>query len=170
MEHMVRRIVTGHDAQGRSVFLEDSTTPMKGVLHEVWVTRSTPAQFGGQPDLGSLPVDLEPPKSGTIVRFVQLPPTSGMNREDLEALYAKAFEDIHASHTRVDTSRHPAMHKTQSVDYGILLSGEVTLLLDVGERKLKPFDIVIQRGTNHGWVNHGTEPALIAFILIDGKE
>ena len=170
MDQAVRRIVTGHDDQGRSIFVEDSTTLMSGVLHELWVTRETPARYGGRPDLGTLPIDLEPPNAGTIVRFVRLPPSTGMSREELEAFYAKAFADIHASHTRVDTRRHPAMHKTKSVDYGILLSGEVTLLLDVGERKLKPFDAVIQRGTNHGWVNHGTEPALIAFILIDGKE
>ncbi len=170
MEQTVRRMVTGHDAQGRSVFVEDSTTVMKGMLHELWVTNSTPARYGGEPNLGPLPVDLEPPPSGTVVRFVRLPPAAAMSREELDKTYTQAFADMHAAHTRVDTGRHPAMHKTRTVDYGILLSGEVTLLLDVGERKLKPFDVVIQRGTNHGWVNHGSEPALIAFMLIDGAE
>lgn len=170
MDQTVRRIVTGHDAQGRSVIVDDTSTVMAGVLHELWVTSSTPAKFGGTPGLGPLPVDLEPPRGGTVVRFVRLQPTEGVSREDLEHTYAQAFADIHASHARVDTRRHPAMHKTRTLDYGIVLSGEVTLLLDVGERKLKPFDVVIQRGTNHGWVNDGPAPALIAFMLIDGRE
>ena len=105
-----------------------------------------------------------------MVRFVRFMPTQGVAREELEQLYAKVFADIKATHTRVDTSRHPAMHKTRTVDYGILLSGRIKLLLDEGERELQPFDVVIQRGTNHGWVNPGPEPALMAFILIDAVE
>jgi quercetin dioxygenase-like cupin family protein len=61
------------------------------------------------------------------------------------------------------------MHTTRTVDYIIVLSGRVTLLLDKGEVELRPFDVVVQRGTNHGWVNRGTEPAVMAAILIDAK-
>ena len=169
MDQIVRRIVTGHDAQGRSVFLEDTSVPMAGALHEVWMTGSPPT-FGGAPDLGKLPFNLEPPAGGTLIRFVRLPPSAGLSREELEVMYARMFAEIHAAHCRVDTRRHPAMHKSRTVDYGSVLSGEVTLLLDVGERKLKPFDVAVQRGTNHGWVNEGPEPCLIAFVLIDAKE
>ena len=169
-EQKVRRIVTGHDTQGRSAIVSDTTAVMEGVLHELWVTQSTPARFGGPPQLGPLPVDLEPPKAGTVVRFVRLQPTEGASREELEQTYSKAFAAINASRTRVDTSRHPAMHKTHTVDYGILLSGRVKLLMDEGERELGPFDVVIQRGTNHGWVNPGPEPALMMFVLIDATE
>jgi quercetin dioxygenase-like cupin family protein len=88
----------------------------------------------------------------------------------VEQLYAKGFAAINASHTRVDTRRHPAMHKTRTLDYGIVLSGTIKLLMDEGEQELKPFDVVIQRGTNHAWVNPGSEPALMAFVLIDGTE
>ena len=170
MEQAARRIVTGHDARGRSVIVSDTTTSMEGARHELWVTNATPARFGGAPNLGMLPVDLEPPKGGTVLRFVRLQPTQGASREDLEQNYSKAFAAINASHTRVDTHRHPAMHKTRTVDYGILLSGRVTLLMDEGERELKPFDVVIQRGTNHGWVNPGPEPALLVFVLVDAVE
>lgn len=166
----VRRIVTGHDAKGRSVVVSDTPGVMEGVLHEIWMTKGTPARYGGAPSLGALPNDLEPPKGGTVVRFVRFMPTQGVAREELEQLYAKVFADIKASHTRVDTSRHPAMHKTRTIDYGILLSGRIKLLLDEGERELAPFDVVIQRGTNHGWINPGPEPALMAFILIDAVE
>jgi hypothetical protein len=70
--------------------------------------------------------------------------------------------------TRI-TSRHPGMHKTRTIDYVVLLSGEVTLLLDKGEVDLKPFDVVVQRGTSHAWVTKVKEPALIAAALIDAK-
>ena len=72
-----------------------------------------------------------------------------------------------ASHERVDTTRHPAMHKTKTIDYIILLNGDVTLLLDENEVRLKPFNVVVQRGTNHAWVNNGSEPALLIAVLID---
>ena len=75
---------------------------------------------------------------------------------------------IRDSH-RVDTSRHPAMHKTETVDYIILLKGEVTLILDEEEVALKPFDVVVQRGTNHAWANNGSEPALLIAVLIDSN-
>ena len=74
-----------------------------------------------------------------------------------------------AAHERVDTSRHPAMHKTKTIDYIILLKGDVTLLLDEDEVRLKPFDVVVQRGTNHAWVNNGDEPALLIAVLIDSE-
>jgi mannose-6-phosphate isomerase-like protein (cupin superfamily) len=175
MEHSaedqrVRRIVTGHNAQGRSVIISDTTAVMEGPLHELWVTDGTPARFGGAPHLGALPVDLEPRKEGTVVRLVRFMPSQALSRDDLEQMYSKGFAAINASHTRVDTRRHPAMHKTRTLDYGIVLSGRIKLLMDEGEQELKPFDVVIQRGTNHGWVNPGSVPALMAFVLIDGTE
>lgn len=167
----VRRVVTGHDAQGRSIVVSDTTAEMEGVLHELWLTDSTPARFGGTPRLGALPNNLEPPKNGSVIRFVQFQPNEGVSREELEARYSAAFASIKASHTRVDTRRHPAMHKTKTVDYGIVLSGKIKLLVDEGEEAiLEPFAVVIQRGTNHGWVNPGPGPALMAFILIDAIE
>ena len=175
MEHgaedpRVRRIVTGHNARGQSVIVSDTTVVMEGQLHELWVTDGTPAHFGGAPHLGDLPVDLEPPKGGTVVRLVRFKPLQGLSRDEVEGMYSKGFAAINASHTRVDTRRHPAMHKTHTLDYGIVLSGRIKLLMDEGEQELKPFDVVIQRGTNHAWVNPGPEPALMAFVLIDGTE
>lgn len=169
-EVKVRRIVTGHDSKGRSKVVSDTTTAMDGFLHELWITRGTPARYGGVPDLGRLPTDLEPPKGGTVVRFVQFRPTQGLSVAELESQYAAAFSSINASHTRADTKRHPAMHRTRTLDYGIVLSGRIRLLLDEGEVELEPFDVCIQRGTNHGWVNPGPEPALMAFMLIDATE
>ena len=169
-EQKVRRLVTGHDAQGRSVIVSDTTAVMERPLHELWVTHGTPARFGDAPNPGTLPMDLEPPTSGTVVRLVRFMPSQGMSRDDMERLYTGGFAAINATHTRVDTQRHPAMHRTRTLDYGIVLAGTIKLLMDDGEQELKPFDVVIQRGTNHGWVNPGSEPALMAFMLIDGAE
>ena len=72
-----------------------------------------------------------------------------------------------AGRNRDPAARHPNMHKTDTVDYIILLSGEVTMLVDEAEVEMQPLDVVIQRGTNHGWVNKGSEPAVLAAILID---
>ena len=80
-----------------------------------------------------------------------------------------AFNQIGAAHHRIDTSKHPAMHKTETIDYIILLKGDVTLILDEDEVDLKPFDVVVQRGTNHAWHNNGNEPALLIAVLIDSK-
>ena len=92
-----------------------------------------------------------------------------MPDEVLQEVAADAFEKIGAGHHRVDTTKHPAMHKTDTIDYIILLKGDVTLILDEEEVDLKPFDVVVQRGTNHAWVNNGKEPALLIAVLIDSK-
>jgi mannose-6-phosphate isomerase-like protein (cupin superfamily) len=114
---------------------------------------------------------LEPPPGGSIFRFAAIPPEdSSISPAERERLTAKMFEQMDAAHCRPDTTRHPAMHKTRTIDYVVLLSGQVTLLLDEGEVDLKPFDVVVQRGTNHAWVNKGKEPALLAAVLIDAQE
>lgn len=166
----VRRIVTGHDAEGRSIIAADTTAAMERPLHEFWVTQATPAPLAKSPDLGKLPTRLEPPAGGTVMRFVSFRPAQALSREELEQMFSTVFASIDASHTRVDTRRHPGMHKTRSLDYGIVLAGRVKLLVDNGEVDLRPFDVVIQRGTNHAWVNSWQEPALMAFVLIDGVE
>ena len=81
-----------------------------------------------------------------------------------------SFAQMGAEHCRPDTSRHPGMHKTRTIDYVILLAGELTLLLERGEVQLKPFDVVVQRGTNHAWVNKGKTPAILGAVLIDAHK
>lgn len=177
----VRRIVTGHDAQGRSVVASDAAAeavftspaaPDRG-WSDLWVTDRMPASNAGAPQPPETALPLEPPPNGTVIRFVQIPPEGaeapGSDREREESRAAATFDAMGAAHARVDTSRHPAMHKTATVDYIILLSGRVTMLLDEGEVDLAPGDVVIQRGTNHAWVNKGEEPAVFAAILIDAE-
>src|SRR3989442_10063302 len=176
----VRRLVTGHNAAGRSIVLfdgpsrytlENPARPGTG-LTELWITESTPARNAGHADAADRPIRLEPPPNGSLCRFFQVAPEAAdaaLSAEAREQEAAAAFPGIGAAHTRVDTSRSPVMHQTKTVDYIILLSGEVTMLLDEGEVDLKPFDVVIQHGTNHAWINRGAEPALLVSILIDAE-
>lgn len=179
MLYPVRRIVTGHDAEGRSVVLSDApatnlvsnpATPNRGLIN-LWRTDTTPPSNAGFEDPMAGPLQgLLPPKNGSVFRFFQVAPEkdqAGMTKEEREARLHAAFAGMGAATARVDTARHPAMHKTETVDYIILLKGEVTMLLDEGEVRMKPFDVLIQRGTNHGWVNYGDEPALLVAVLID---
>ena len=113
---------------------------------------------------------LSPPDGGTKFRYFQINPLpEGVPEEMMQEIAADAFEKIGAAHHRIDTSKHPAMHKTDTVDYIILLKGDVTLILDEEEIDLKPFDVVVQRGTNHAWVNNGNDPALLIAVLVDSK-
>jgi quercetin dioxygenase-like cupin family protein len=167
----VRRVVTGTDGPGRSHVLMDGSPPQGfgGFLTSVWVTDRIPADNSGTTDNAARPVTLEPPPGGVqMVYFTVAPESESAETPAAEKEQSRAtrFEALGASHARVDTSRHPGMHKTGTVDYVILLSGEVDLVLDDGEVHLKPFDVVIQRGTNHAWVNRGTRTALLAGVLI----
>jgi hypothetical protein len=169
----LRRVVTGHDAQGKSVVAIDGPpgtsieTGGAGIA-EIWVTDRGPADNASIGDSAVRPMRLEPPAGGSIFRYFSLAPENrAVPASEVEKATAAAFASIGAEHNRPDTTRHPGMHKTRTVDYIILLSGEVTLLLDHGEVHLKPFDVVVQRGTNHAWINRGSSNALLVAVLID---
>lgn len=175
MSHTLRRIVTGHNEAGESI-VEIDGGPAREIsangsgLHEIWLTESIPADNATLVDkIGEADPTLCPPNGAVKVRWFTVPVENpDVSAEDKEAATAFAFESVGASHCRVDTHLNPGMHKTSSVDYIILISGEVDLLLDAGEAKgLKPGDVVIQRGTNHAWVNTGSEPALLVAVLAD---
>jgi len=181
MLYPVRRIVTGHDAKGRSVVVSDGPAgnivsnpirPNRG-LTNLWRISEMPPTNGAFVDpMAGPPIPLEPPAGGNVFRFFQIAPDkeeANLSPEERQKRAQAVFASMGAAHARVDTSRHPAMHRTESVDYIILLKGEVTLILDVGEVAMKPFDVVVQRGTNHAWANYGDEPALLCGILIDAE-
>lgn len=168
-----RRVITGHTAAGKSVVVVDGPparilgTDTRG-LAELWNTDGGVVNSRDATDRANATVVLSPVANGSKFRFFAVAPEdASLSAEQREARVAERFAAMGAAHERPDTSRHPAMHKTKTVDYIILLSGEVTLLLDEDERDLKPFDVVVQRGTNHAWINKGTEPALLAAVLID---
>ena len=160
-----KRIVTGHNEQGKSIVAYEG--PPKNPF-QLWVTDQSPADNKDKNDAADRRIKLEPPSNGSKFRFFQVfPEDPSKSIEEIEKETAMGFEAIDAKNCRPDTTKDPRMHKTKTVDYIILLEGEVTLLLDEEEVDLKPFDVVIQRGTNHAWINRGTTPALLAAILID---
>ena len=174
MENL-RRIITGHNEDGKSIISIDGPPARTlgedvGGLFEIWNTDGNPVDSTDPTDRVKPKVRLSPPAGGTKFRYFAMAPTpAGATREELEAGMAAAFEQIDATHERPDTTRHPGMHKTKTIDYIILLSGSVTLLLDDDEVQLQPFDVVVQRGTNHAWVVDGTESALFIAVLIDSE-
>jgi len=167
----VRRVVTGHTQTGKSTFIMDGPAPngmemksMPGLaLTDLWETMGAPASNDGSADAAVRPVRLEPPRGGTIVRIVEFPPDSAWrNRADAR----EAFESIQAGHAPDKSSSDPMMHKTSTVDYIIVLKGEIHAIMDEGETLLRAGDILIQRGTNHSWSVRGTEPCIIAAVLV----
>ncbi|MFT4123084.1 MAG: cupin domain-containing protein [Microbacteriaceae bacterium] len=153
--HVPRRIVTGHDESGRSVVLSDGPVPVSRELpadrvgfHEVWVTEQTPAPIAavepGEPTERVLQVP--PPRHGTRIRVNEFLP-GGLDENGLQS----------------------PVHRTESVDYGIVIEGEITLLLDDSEVVARAGDIIVQRGTSHAWANRGDTPARVVFVLIGGS-
>ena len=171
----MRRIITGHDENGKSIVSIDGPPARSigedaGGLFEIWNTDGEGFDTKSVKDRADIDIMLSPVKKGTKFRYFQINPIpEGLPQDMIEAATAEAFEKIGAAHHRVDTSRNAAMHETDTIDYIILLKGDVTLILDEEEIQLKPHDVVVQRKTNHAWVNNGSEPALLIAVLIDSS-
>jgi quercetin dioxygenase-like cupin family protein len=137
----VRRVVTGHDREGRAVIVGDEVRrgPSR-FLTLLWTTDTSPADNLDSTDGGDRQVGLTL-EGGTVFRIARLAP-----------------------------GHRSPMHRTTSIDYGVVLEGELVLELDGGDSvRLSAGDVVIQRGTNHLWFNDSDQPCLVAFILIDAE-
>ena len=171
-----RRVVTGHDENGKSVVLSDETATQilerptrPGVrLTNFWIERGSPAEYDGPEETCTGDFVLHPPPLGSTFRVVEFLP------EDPEVIAnidgKTAFAAMGAGGNVVEDARHPYFHRTDSLDYAIVLTGEIWMVMDTEEEDtlLKAGDVVIQRGNGHAWANRGTEPCAIAFVLIDG--
>jgi mannose-6-phosphate isomerase-like protein (cupin superfamily) len=149
-----RRIVTGHDKSGKSIIQSDGHPPIelkiaeRGVtFFEIWSTNASPAPVAArEAEPTDRPLELAPRPNGTVIRFLDFLP--GFSQKN--------------SGTR------PFIHRTETVDYGIVLEGEIFLLLDDSEVHLRAGDVVVQRGTDHAWENRSDKPTRMAFVLVDG--
>ena len=176
----VRRIVTGHDTQGRSVITEDRLAPSVHTnprrvgyrLTQLWMTDQTPAFVGNEPDPTARPLKLEPPKNGTVVRIIEFGPEGDWLQKIDAAATREAWGAIGtetASTNRTGGAKHPFMHRTQSVDYALVLSGEITLVVDEAEVLMREGDFLVERGTIHAWANRSGKPCRMLFVLVDGQ-
>jgi len=175
----VRRVVTGHDATGKAIVIEDGPAPVVHTIPnrpnywitQIWMTDASPVPIDSvTADPTSRPLRIEPTDHGTVIRVVEFPPEADFIK-NFDARAAKAsftaFGSGSASTVR-EGSLHPLMHRTETLDYGIVLSGEICMVLDDSVTTLKAGDVVVQRGTNHAWSNRSSAPCKMAFILIDG--
>jgi hypothetical protein len=170
----LRRVVTTLDDTGTATVLFDGENPQKSLrpasgntTRLVWVTGETPADMSGRKDRAAIEIGTSPPAGGTIFRIVDYPPAPP-NSEKLDAGHRMGQLATEAP-IRGRPPRHPFMHRTRSLDYVIILSGEIDMLLDESEIHLKAGEVLVQQGTNHAWVNRGTEICRIAFVLVDAQ-
>jgi hypothetical protein len=173
----IRRVVTGNDAQGRSCVLFDSAAPnvnpgaiSRGTcMTDLWVYHGVPAPIAGTRDDGNLPFHFEPPAAGGHLRIVQ----SSGKPADYDPAQDPARKPLGPAWRRPDgvwdrggqNFFSSPVHKSATVDYGILLEGERTLLLDRGTIVMKAGDVVVQLGNWHGWTNLNGG-SLMAFIMM----
>jgi hypothetical protein len=172
----IRRIVTGHNGEGRSCIVEDGPSPAVRLVLErpgyrvtnIWRTVGSPAEINA-PDSIVEHQGVAPPQHGTVIRIIDIPPESSDPNErkrQMIATFGKLFAD--ADH-RSDDRRHPGMHVTESVDYAVVLQGELTAILDTTETIMRAGDVLVQRGTNHAWANRSGTTARVLFVLVAGK-
>lgn len=143
-----RRIVTGHDESGRSVVVEDGPVPVSyefpegSRFSEVWMSRATPVPLAArEAEPTSADTAIAPPANGSLVRVIETPPGAEV-----------------------------PIHRTESIDYAVVLDGEMTLIMDGGEEvTLRRGDVIVQRGTAHAWANRGTEPVTMFFAAVDAE-
>jgi len=172
----VRRVVTGHNEAGHSVIEEDGVSPaIKTIavrpgyaVTNIWRTGKAPSDVLAVDDI----IDhhgVMPPEMGTVIRAIDIPPEME-DPNELRKVMEETFKSLYpdADHAPSDT-RHYGMHRTNTVDYAIIVEGELTAVMDEGETVLKAGDILIQRGTNHGWANRSDAMCRVVFVLVDGR-
>lgn len=141
----LRRVITGHDAQGRAKVLIDETvanaaeTRPGAIATVIWSSEGFPVNNDGSDDPSGKKIGTTIP-GGTVFRVVSFGPGVA-----------------------------PRNHRTDSVDYAVVMSGEIDMVLDTETVRLKAGDVMVQRGTIHNWINNGTEPCVIAFTLVSAK-
>jgi hypothetical protein len=177
MTHITRRVVTGHDSDGKAIVVEDGPCPNVFTnpnrpgyrMSSVWQTISPLVIQAREPDPTLGPHRLPPPEGGTVIRITEFPPDTmqHVDPEKAKALFAAMGGRDTLSPKRKQP--HALMHRTSTVDFGLVLDGEIVLVLDDSEVPLRTGDVVVQRGTNHAWSNRSTKSCRMVFILVDAE-
>jgi hypothetical protein len=171
----VRRVVTAIDRDGKAVVVFDGANPYwmvrpnrNSVSRLLWTTDASPAPLSGDTDRAAVAIGIAPPAGGSVFRIVDFPPIApAIEKLDPGQMHRELAAD---APKRGLPPRHPLMHRTRTVDYAVVMAGEIDMLLDDSEIHLKAGDVLVQQGTNHAWVNRGSAPCRIAFVLIDAQE
>ena len=170
----IRRVVTGLGADNKAVVQFDGREPLtvgksgNGSLN-LWITDASPAALSFKEDAAKKPLGLSPPDNGTAFRVVEFPPTTPESEAKLDPKLMMKVVGDHAP-ARGLAVTHPFMHRTRTVDYAIVMSGEIDMKLDDSVVHLKAGDVVVQQATNHAWINHSGQPVRVIFVLMDSKQ
>ena len=181
MTGFIRRVVTGHDKDGKAIVISDGLAPVVKTnplrpghrSTDIWKTNAAPviikAEEADPTTIG--PRNLHPAPQGTVLRIAELQPESddirNMTPEQSRKVFAASGNEAASTYGR--GGRHPMMHRTETVDYAVVLEGAITLVLDDEDVQLKAGDVVIQRGNNHAWSNRSGKMCRMLYVLIDGK-
>ena len=180
MAKPTRRIVTIDDQNGKSLAIADGPSPDRRtdparpgyIAARMWVTAGSPPSIGGFRDAVLGPHTIEPPRHGTVCRIVTFPPDDSFKGKIGSAEVAVFFNAMGSpgASTYSPKAPHPYMQKTRTLDFCLVLEGEITLVLDTEEVNLKAGDTVVQRGTNHAWSNRSNRDCVIAISSHDAVE
>ena len=173
----IRRIVTADDARGRSRIAEDAAAAAVRTVAErpgyrsvnLWRTEAVPAPIAAADSIAQHKGILPPKNGGSILRIIDFPPEAADPAErqrQIASTFGDMFSD--AQHDK-RAGAHPGMHRTDTVDYAIVLAGEIWAVMDENETLMRTGDVLIQRGTNHAWANRSNQTARICFVLLDGS-
>jgi len=170
----IRRVVTGLDADNKAIVQFDERLPLApgpyGIAGlNLWITESYPAPLVFGADPAKKPIGISPPDNGTKFRVVEFAPLDRATEAKIEPDFLMKTVGDRAPKRGLKVT-HPFMHRTRSLDYAVILSGEVDMVLDDTSVHLTPGDVIVQQATNHAWVNRGTQPCRILFVLMDSKE
>jgi mannose-6-phosphate isomerase-like protein (cupin superfamily) len=170
----VRRIVTGLGASDKAVVQFDSRLTLKpgksgNPAANLWITDSYPPTFSFTDDSAARPIGLSPPDNGTVIRVVEFPPLDPAAGAKMDPDFMMKVVGDHAA-VRGLPVKHPLIHRTRTVDYAVILAGEIDMMLDDAVVHVKAGDVVIQQATNHAWINRGKEPCRILFVLMDSRQ
>ncbi len=165
----IRRVVTGLDADNKAIVLSDSRLTLDSGRANLWITDSYPPGFSFKDDPATKPVGrISPPENGTVLRVIEFRPLDPATEAKLEPNFLQ--KSVDRAPNKGLPATHPLMHRTRTVDYAVVLSGEIDMRLDDSVVHLKAGDVVIQQATNHAWINRGTQPCRMLFVLMDAKQ
>jgi quercetin dioxygenase-like cupin family protein len=174
----VRRVITAINAAGKSCFTEDGPAHIKSNPNRpgmrsshIWATSAIPCPIQ-EPDQAVGGVKgIMPPKNGSVLHIIDYPPDpkDPAERERIREHVRKMGTNPEPGVRRFPDGPHPGMHVTDTIDYAIVLSGEIWAIMDEGEKLLKTGDVLMQRGTSHAWSNRSDEYCRVAFVLVEAK-